>query len=102
MIIITQALLILNEDARFALNTKNFLNLYGTTGRSKLSDKWIFSTDEQAKAMDENYLNLPAQASQSLLKMAVDTGRMPFAYVKDNKITGYDIELISRFCKAMG
>ena len=34
--------------------------------------------------------------------MAVDTGRMPFAYVKDNKITGYDIELVSRFCKAMG
>ena len=74
----------------------------GRRDDKKLSDKWIFSTDEQAKAMDENYLNLPAQASQSLLKMAVDTGRMPFAYVKDNKITGYDIELISRFCKAMG
>ncbi len=66
----------------------------------KLADKWIFSADDQARIIDNNYLNPPA--SKGVLKMAVDTGRMPFAYVKDNKITGYDIELVSRFCKAMG
>ena len=64
-----------------------------------LSDKWIYNEDESLRIM-EDYSKLPAP--NGVLKMAIDTGRMPFAYVKDNKITGYDIELATMFCKAHG
>lgn len=65
----------------------------------QLADKWIYSEDESRRTI-EDYSKLPA--GNGVLKMVVDTGRMPFAYVKDNKITGYDIELAAMFCKAKG
>lgn len=65
----------------------------------RLADKWVYSEDESSRTI-EDYSKLPAV--NGILKMAIDTGRMPFAYVKDNRITGYDIELASMFCKAKG
>lgn len=65
----------------------------------RLSDKWIFSENEQLRTM-EDYSKL--SADNGILRMAIDTGRMPFAYVKDNKITGYDIEIAAMFCKSKG
>ncbi|MBR2208924.1 MAG: transporter substrate-binding domain-containing protein [Synergistaceae bacterium] len=65
----------------------------------QLSDKWIYSEDEQLRTI-EDYSKLPAD--NGILRMAIDTGRMPFAYVKDNKIIGYDIEIASMFCKSKG
>ena len=65
----------------------------------RLADKWIYGEDESLRTL-EDYSALPAP--NGVLKMAIDTGRMPFAYVKDNKIIGYDIELAAMFCKAKG
>ena len=65
----------------------------------RFSDKWIYNEDESLRVM-EDYSKLPAP--NGVLKMAIDTGRMPFAYVKNNKIIGYDIELAATFCKAHG
>ena len=65
----------------------------------QLLDKWIYSEDELSRTT-EDYSKLPAD--NGILKMAIDTGRMPFAYVKDNKITGYDIDIATMFCKAKG
>ena len=65
----------------------------------RLADKWIYSEDENARQL-EDYSQLPN--ADGVLKMAIDTGRMPFAYVKENKIIGYDIELAVLFCKAKG
>ena len=65
----------------------------------QLAEKWIYSEDEQLRTT-EDYSKLPAD--NGTLRMAIDTGRMPFAYVKDNKITGYDIDIATMFCKAKG
>ena len=65
----------------------------------RLADKWIYSEDENLRTL-EDYSQLPD--ANGVLKMAIDTGRMPFAYVKENKIIGYDIELAMLFCKAKG
>ena len=65
----------------------------------RLSDKWIYNEDEKLRTL-EDYSKLPAH--NGVLRMAIDTGRMPFAYVKDNKITGYDIEIVSMFCRSKG
>ena len=65
----------------------------------RLADKWIYSEDENARTL-EDYSQLPD--ANGVLKMAIDTGRMPFAYVKENKIIGYDIELAMLFCKSKG
>ena len=65
----------------------------------QLADKWIYSENEQLRTI-EDYSKLPKH--NGVLKMAIDTGRMPFAYVKDNKITGYDIEIALMFCKSKG
>ena len=65
----------------------------------QLAEKWIYSEDEQLRTT-EDYSKLPAD--NGTLRMAIDTGRMPFAYVKDNKITGYDIDIATMFCKSKG
>ena len=65
----------------------------------RLADKWVYSDNEDARTI-EDYSKLPDV--NGVLKMAIDTGRMPFAYVKENRITGYDIELATMFCKAKG
>ncbi|MBQ7154475.1 MAG: ABC transporter permease subunit [Synergistaceae bacterium] len=65
----------------------------------QLAEKWIYGEDESLRTL-EDYSALPA--TNGTLKMAIDTGRMPFAYVKDNRIIGYDIELATMFCKAKG
>ena len=64
----------------------------------KLFDKWVMNNDESQKG--EDYSNLPA--SKGTLKMAADTAMMPFVYIKDNRIQGYDIDLAVMFCRAKG
>ena len=79
---------------------EEFLQTLWENGTIKrLNDKWVYTEDESSRTI-EDYSELPAV--NGVLKMAIDIGRMPFAYVKDNKITGYDIELASMFCKAKG
>ena len=63
-----------------------------------LNSKWL-GKDESKKTLDD-YSHLPA--TNGTVKMAVDASMIPFAYVRDNKIVGYDIDLAVRFCKAKG
>ena len=64
----------------------------------KLYDKWIINNDESTSI--EDYSHLPS--TNGTLKMAVDPAMIPFVYVRNNKIIGYDIELAVMFCKAKG
>ncbi|MBQ7196104.1 MAG: transporter substrate-binding domain-containing protein [Synergistaceae bacterium] len=59
---------------------------------------WLGKDD--SKKIIKDYSNLPAP--NGVLKMAVDTSWPPLAYVKDNKVVGYDIDLAVRFCEAHG
>ena len=55
---------------------------------------------DDSKRVVKDYTKLPAP--NGTLKMAVDTSLVPFAYVKDNKIVGYDVDFAVRFCEAYG
>ncbi len=63
-----------------------------------LNKKWLGS-DESKKTLDD-YSNLPAVNGS--LKFAVDPSLVPFAYVRDNRLIGYDVEIAVMFCKAKG
>lgn len=65
---------------------------------NKLFDKWLLDNDEFTNS--EDYSHLPSE--KGTLKMATDTEMIPFVYMKDNKIIGYDIDLAVMFCKAEG
>lgn len=40
--------------------------------------------------------------SKGVVKFATVSGSAPFAYMKNNKIVGYDIDVISYICKELG
>ncbi len=63
-----------------------------------LDDIWFGTDEEKRTVMD--YENLPAP--NGTLRMALDTSILPFAYVKDNRVVGYDVDLAARFCEAYG
>ncbi|MBQ7216609.1 MAG: transporter substrate-binding domain-containing protein, partial [Synergistaceae bacterium] len=64
----------------------------------KLNDIWL-GPDESRKII-KDYSNLPAP--NGVIRLAVDTSMPPLAYVRDNKVVGYDIDLAVRFCEAKG
>ena len=58
-----------------------------------------FGVDEDARTVLD-YEKLPD--TNGTLRMAVDTSIVPFAYVKDNRVVGYDVDIAARFCEANG
>ena len=60
--------------------------------------KW-FGADERSKAMID-YSTLPA--TNGTLRMATAGTTIPFTYVRDNAIVGFEIELAALFCAANG
>ena len=63
-----------------------------------LDEKW-FSPDDNKRTM-KDYSSLPAP--NGTLKMAADISLIPFAFIKDNRIVGYDVELAAMFCEKYG
>lgn len=63
----------------------------------EFEDKWM-GTDESKKNLDE----YESDGSNGKIKFATVSGSAPFAYMKNNKIVGYDIEIISYICKELG
>ena len=57
-------------------------------------DKWMGN--------DENKKKLEVYHSKGVIKFATVSGSAPFAYMKNNKIVGYDIDVISYICKELG
>ncbi|MBR0035236.1 MAG: transporter substrate-binding domain-containing protein, partial [Synergistaceae bacterium] len=64
----------------------------------KLNDIWL-GPDESRKII-RDYSNLPA--ANGTIRLAVDSSMPPLAYVRDNRVVGYDIDLAVRFCEAKG
>ncbi|MBQ7169701.1 MAG: transporter substrate-binding domain-containing protein, partial [Synergistaceae bacterium] len=78
----------------------DFLKTLSADGTlDSLTEKWITGTDESRQAT-EDYGNLPVP--NGTLTMAVTEGLMPFVFVKDNRVQGYDIDLAVLFCKHKG
>ncbi|MBQ7561937.1 MAG: transporter substrate-binding domain-containing protein [Synergistaceae bacterium] len=73
------------------------LNNDGTL--KSLQDKWFLGTDESQKTL-EDYSQLPAK--NGVIKFAQFVHGIPFTYVRDNIVVGYEIELLVKFCKEKG
>ena len=60
-------------------------------------DKWM-GNDESKKELEVYHYD----DSKGVVKFATVSGSAPFAYMKNNKIVGYDIDVISYICKELG
>lgn len=64
----------------------------------KIAEAWLGSDKNLRTLPDyENYPDI-----NGVLKIALDDENAPFSYVQDRRIVGYDVDIIARFCKAMG
>ena len=63
----------------------------------ELEEKWM-GNDESKKELD----NYNYDDSKGTIKFATVSGSAPFAYMKNNKIVGYDIDVINYICKELG
>lgn len=64
---------------------------------NEIEDKW-FGTDESVKTV-----SYPKSTGTSgTLRFITNSGSAPFSYVKDEKIVGYDIDILCRFCEKNG
>lgn len=62
-----------------------------------IEDIW-FGADELSKTV-----SYPAAAGASgTLRFVTNSGSAPFAYVKDEKFVGYDVDILCRFCQKYG
>ena len=76
-----------------------FINRLAADGSlDALSDKW-FSNDEGEKTLPDIEA-LPA--TNGTLVMATDGDYMPFEYVRDSKVVGYDVDVAAQFCQEYG
>ena len=64
----------------------------------ELEDIW-FGSDESQKTVETSE-NLPA--SHGTVELALNLENAPFAYTKDDRTVGYDVDIAARFCKAYG
>lgn len=63
----------------------------------EFEDKWM-RNDESKKNLDE----YKCDGINGTIRFATVSGSAPFAYMKNNQIVGYDIEIISYICKELG
>ena len=64
----------------------------------EIEEIW-FGTDESVQVV-EGWTELPSP--NGTLEFAAKASSAPFAYVKDGKTVGYDVDIVVRFCKAYG
>ena len=76
-----------------------FVDSLWADGTMKKIDAVWFGKDDSARTMMD-YEHLPAP--NGTLKMGVDLMNPPFAYVKDGRAMGYDLDVAARFCEARG
>lgn len=62
-----------------------------------LKNKWLFG-DESGR----NFTKTPSSGENGKLKIVTETNSMPFVYVINQEIVGYEVELIDKFCAAYG
>ena len=63
----------------------------------EFENKWMGNDDSKKVVEDYDY-----DISKGTIKFATVSGSAPFAYMKDNEIVGYDIDVINYICKELG
>ena len=87
------------EGEKLCEEYSEFVRKLWEDGTMKEIDSIWFGNDENARVV-EDYEKLPDK--NGTLNLAVDASIVPFAYMKDRKIVGYDVDIAARFCKAYG
>ena len=86
----------LKQDLQNEINI--VLNKMKQNGKlQELEEKWM-GNDESKKELDVYNYN----DSKGTIRFATVSGSAPFAYMKNNKIVGYDIDVINYICKELG
>lgn len=67
-------------------------------GTMKNLDSLWFSKDESKKTIN----NISVKGPQGVIQLATNSTVEPFVYYKNNKIVGFEIDLINRICKKLG
>jgi len=65
---------------------------------AEIKEIWFGTDDAKRTVLD--YEALPA--TNGVIRMALDTSVLPFAYMKDSRVVGYDVDIAARFCEARG
>ena len=60
----------------------------------------IWSGNDEGKKIIPDYSNLPAE--KGTIRIAIDNATPMFAYIKDGRLVGYDVDVIVRFCMEKG
>ncbi len=76
-----------------------FLEELWNNGTMQEIDSIWFGADESRRTVLD-YENLPDV--NGTLRMAADTTQVPFTYVSNNRVVGYDVDIAARFCEANG
>ena len=89
-----------NEKGRLLQTQYNeyVRKLYENNEIEKLRQEWIYGPEENRSCEDYNSLEGP----NGTITVATDGAYPPFAYLKDNNITGYEIDILSGFCAEYG
>lgn len=88
-----------DRGARLRDEFNEFLAVLESDGTlEELEDIW-FGTDESLKVVGD-WENLPA--TNGTVEFSTKLGSAPFAYIKDNRTVGYDVDIAVRFCRAYG
>ena len=84
------------KDLQKEINSE--LNKMKKNGKlQEFEDKWMGNDEEKKELETYNY-----DDSKGIVKFATVSGSAPFAYMKNNKIVGYDIDIINYICKELG
>lgn len=62
----------------------------------QMIDDWTFKKDEMAVDFSK------MTGENGVITLATESGYLPFCFIKDNELTGLDIDLLVRFCEEYG
>ena len=86
-------------DAALLEELNSFIRQLRDDGTLAELQKTWFGTDESKKTVAP-YETFPAP--RGTLRVAQDGETPPFSYVRDNRVVGYDMDILARFCEARG
>ena len=73
-------------------------SLWADGTMKEIDDIWFGADDSKRTVLDYEHLPDP----NGTLRMAADLIHPPFAYMKDGRAVGYDVDVAARFCREYG
>lgn len=88
-----------NEKGRYLCEQMNeFLKKLTDSGElDKLKDKWF-----NGNSAKQTYKKSELTGENGTLKMLSEASAFPYRYIQDGEVTGYEVELIDKFCAEYG